>query len=471
MSMFSVGLSGLNAAKQALTTTSHNIANANNPDYNRQEVVVASVEGVVTGAGTVGRGVSVQNVRRLSDAFLSERLNELASQLGFSETRANRLNELDRILSTPDTSLEGAAQNFFKAAQDLSVRPTDNALKQTFIFAAEEVANRLNGLQTNAAALARQADDGIIDSVASINTLSTQIAELNLQISDSTTFQGTQRIDPNDLLDRRAALITQLSSQIEVQTIPLDNGRININTRLGVPLVSEGTSFGLTTRPAEDGTGRVDVVRISRREVPVDPANPDGPQRTEPVSIRIPQREFGTARLGALLQFRDGDLARYSDGLRDIRDRIVSQAETIQQAGNRPALFAVDARTGDLRVGSGPQRFAPDDIAVQTNDRGNDLILRMSNLFTRSESGASIIQKYRELTTEIGNKAAAAQTDVTAKTIIREEVEEDRSAYSGVNLDEEAANLLRYQQAYSASGKVISISQDLFRELLDIAGK
>jgi flagellar hook-associated protein 1 FlgK len=470
MSMFNVAVSGLNAAKQALTTTSHNIANANNPNYTRQEVVVTSVEGVSSGSGSVGRGVNVQNVRRLDNEFLTDRLNQLASQLSFSEARASRLNDLDRISSDADTSLEGAMQAFFQAAQDLSVRPSDETLKQNFLFAADEVSSRLNGLFGNAQTLATEVDVGITNSIDKVNTLSAQIAELNIQITDSTSFVGNLRIEPNDLIDQRDGLIRELSGEIELQINELGNGRVNINTTLGVPLVSEGKAFTLEVQAPKNGTGGLEIVRrLSIEKAEVVNGQPTGKSSTETITIPVPSREFGKARLGGLLQVRDGDLKDYVQGLTGIGQRISNEANAIQSAGGKQNLFSFDASSRALRVTNG---FDLNDIAIQSDVNGNNLIRDMANLFTANGSGSnSIRQDYRNLTTRVANGAAAAETDIRAKEVIRDQVEADRSGFSGVNLDEEAANLLRYQQAYSASGKVIGISRDLFQELLDIAGR
>ncbi len=469
MSMFNIALSGLNAAKQALNTTSHNIANANNPSYTRQEVLVTSVEGVTSGSGAIGRGVNVQNVRRLDNEFLTDRLNQLASQLSFSEARAGRLDNLDRISSSSDTSLEGAMQAFFQAAQDLSVRPSDESLKQNFLFAAEEISTRLNGLFGNAATLAQETNLDIQASIDSVNTLSEQIAELNIQISDSTNFVGDVRLEPNDLIDRRDALIKQLSSEIELQINPLENGRLNISTKLGVPLVSEGKSFPLETKPGPNGQGLTIIRKLTIEKAEKVNGVATGNSIQETIEIPVPDREFGKAKLGGLIQFRDGDLRNYVNGLNKLAGRIAAESTTIQTAGGKPALFTFEGTPKTFKMGPGATM---DQIAIKSGTNGNDLIARMADLFTTSgDSAVSIRQEYRNLTTTVANSAAGAKGDIEARQVIRDQIEADRSGFSGVNLDEEAANLLRYQQAYSASGKVIAISKDLFQELLDIAGR
>jgi flagellar hook-associated protein 1 FlgK len=355
---------------------------------------------------------------------------------------------------------------FFRAAQDLSTRPSDDSLKENFLFAAQSLTTRLNGLQDNADILTAQANAGIENSVANINRLSAEIARLNIEITDSTSVQGNIRIEPNDLIDRRAQLIKELSSEIEIQTFPNENGRISLNTRLGAPLVSDGTAFTLEAIPSPDNPGKIVPARV---------ISVDGKPTAIPLSIK----ELGQSRMGGLLEFRDVQLEKYSAALGDIGKALVARADAIQAKDNTtPAAkgpFEFIAPGSDrIRMREG---FGIDDIPISSGISGNDLILELSNIFKSQEAvsdiskpKSSIAEIYRSLVSSVGNQTAQAKNDGLAKQTILSQLEGDKSAFSGVNLDEEAANLIRYQQAYSASGKVIALSRDLFQELLDAAG-
>ncbi|MCE2679481.1 MAG: flagellar hook-associated protein FlgK [Burkholderiales bacterium] len=444
MSLFGVALSGLNASKQALDTTSHNIANANNPAYSRQQVQVSSIEGIGSGSGFVGRGVTVDNVRRLSNEFLNGRINSLASEKSYADARAGQLDQLDRLLADPSTSIGGAMQEFFKAAQDLSTRPNDESLKQTFVFAAEELASRFSELFSNAAVLSRQADVGVENSVQNINRLSAQIARLNLEISDSTTIRGSVRLEPNDLIDKRAQLIKELSEEIEIEGFANENGRISLNTKSGMPLVSETQSFELTTTSNSP-------IKVARSIV----------QSGKTIIIPLPNESLGQGRMAGLLEFRDTQLAKFNNSLKTMSQDVFSKTTAIQTGGAKPPLYSlVDGR---LNVAAG---FTTNDIAIAKGSNTNGSISAMAKVF--DEGNPSVNQQYTRMLTDVGNTASQAKSDASAKDLILTQLETDKSSLSGVSLDEEAANLIRYQQSYSAAGKVIGLSKDLFQEILDM---
>jgi flagellar hook-associated protein 1 FlgK len=232
--LLSIGVSGLQAFKRELDTTSHNIANVNTEGYSRQRVDLAARAPERYGFGYMGTGVGVDNVKRIVDEFLDKQILTNSTSMSQIDTFHNLVSRVDELLANPDAGLTATLQSFFNAAQDVANDPTSIPARQVFLARAETLVDSLNGLDQQLASLAHQTNGSIANHLEQVNSLAEGIALLN---RDITTAYGGMNRAPNDLLDKRDQMIRDLSQLVEVQLIPQDNGAMNVFIGSGQALV------------------------------------------------------------------------------------------------------------------------------------------------------------------------------------------------------------------------------------------
>lgn len=229
----SLGTRALGAAFAQLQTTGNNIANANTRGYSRQEVELASSAGQYTGAGFFGRGVDITTVTRAHDDFLTQQAALARSQASADSARSDQLTQLEKIFGVGEAGLGYSATQFFNAFTDVSTKPQDETARQVVLARANDLASRFNAAAQQIDTLQAGLTQQIQVSVASVNSLTEQIAALNKRIVDA---RGLGQ-PPNDLLDKRDTAINDLSQYVQVSTVPADDGSLSVFLGGGQSLV------------------------------------------------------------------------------------------------------------------------------------------------------------------------------------------------------------------------------------------
>ena len=252
-----IGISGLLAYQRALATAGHNITNVNTEGYSRQRVDLGTRPPEFTGDGYVGTGVAVENVRRVYDGFLTSQVrNSTASfsQTDYFHTLASRI---DNLLADPQAGLTPALQSFFGSAQGVANDPSSLAARQVLLSEASTLVERFHYLDTRFSELSSSINVDIKNIVTEINSLAQGIASTNQDIALATGSGAG--VLPNDLLDKRDALIVELSKRISVTTVPQDDGSINIFIGNGQSIVSGFRTQVLDTVQNQFDPARLDV--------------------------------------------------------------------------------------------------------------------------------------------------------------------------------------------------------------------
>mgnify|MGYP003575865567 CR=1 FL=1 len=235
MSMFYTGLSGLSVARTALMTTAHNTANVYTTGYNRQTALVSSLGGTVTGAGFVGNGARVTTVQRSYDRYLTSQLNGAEAAGAALASYGSQINRIDSLLADKTAGITPLMQSFFASVQDVANTPADPAARQQLISAAQTLANKFRSTDQYLTDLNSSVNEQIEGSAAKINTYATQIASLNQQISQLSAMAGGQ--PPNDLMDQRDQLVSDLGKIVDVKVMEQDSGQYNVFIGNGQTLV------------------------------------------------------------------------------------------------------------------------------------------------------------------------------------------------------------------------------------------
>ncbi len=240
--LFSIGLSGLNAAQWGLTTTGQNISNQATPGYSVERPVYSESSGQYTGSGYIGSGVSTTTIQRQYSQYLTTELNNAQSQSGSLNSYYNLIAQLNNMVGSPTTGISSAITSYFTSLQNVANDASNPAMRQSAISSAQSLADQLNAAGDQYDQLRASVNTQLGDAVKQINTYTAQIAQLNAQIQ-SLSAQGQP---PNQLLDQRDLAVSNLSQLVGVQVVQSDTG-YSVFMGNGQPLVVADKSFSLTT--------------------------------------------------------------------------------------------------------------------------------------------------------------------------------------------------------------------------------
>ena len=223
--ILAIGSGAVNAYRQALSTTSNNIANVNTPGYSRRALSIGESFPVQEGIFSFGTGSQTEAVTRAYDEFLERSLRDAKSDLAIHEPVIEYANRVIDIMATESASLANAMEDFFNAAEQLSTDPRSNALRGDFLSSGELIAVRFNDLSLQVDKIAEEAEISFRQSVDDLNALSVQLLRVNEQLN------RTSEIDkqPPTLLDQRDVLLRDMSQLAKLGVTELANGQVIVN--------------------------------------------------------------------------------------------------------------------------------------------------------------------------------------------------------------------------------------------------
>ncbi len=254
--LINIGLTGVLGQQSALNTTGNNITNANTPGYSRQQVNFESQPGTPTGAGTIGSGVTVNDIQRVASEYVTEQVRSDTSLFKEQDTLNNELSKLDNLLGGDSTGLNKALNNFFASLQSAAEDPAALPQRQLVLGEAQGVVNRFRALHSQLVQQRESVNSQMKASTNDVNTLLSGVADLNIAISESPGLaQGKM---PNDLLDKRDEKLRQLSELIRVRVVPAEGSQVNVLMGNGQALVVGGDASKLGTRRSDEDPRRFD---------------------------------------------------------------------------------------------------------------------------------------------------------------------------------------------------------------------
>ncbi|GAA5234023.1 flagellar hook-associated protein FlgK [Verticiella sediminum] len=241
--LFNLGRAGLNAAQAGLNTTGHNIANANTVGYSRQQVLISTSGGQGTHMGYTGRGVQVDTVRRIHDSFLTNQVNASATVGAALSTYANQLDHVNNLLADRTVGISPALSRFFEGLNAVASTPADPASRQELIGRANSLATQINSAQQFLNEQQRSVNEQLATTTRQINSYAERIGELNQRITEAYATNGRDHT-PNDLLDQRDQLVSELNGLVRV-TVVNEGDSINLSIGNGQVLLGGNEVFPL----------------------------------------------------------------------------------------------------------------------------------------------------------------------------------------------------------------------------------
>lgn len=259
--LIGIGLTGILGHQNALNTTGNNITNANTPGYSRQEVVFESQRGQRTGAGSIGQGVSIADIRRLANEYLVQQVREDSTLTGEQQVLNSELSRLDNLLGGETTGLNNALNNFFNSLQNAAEDPASLPQRQLVLSEAQQVVNRFQALSQEFIQQRESIKTQMQQGVKDANALMKNIADLNLAISESPGLaQGRM---PNELLDQRDEKLRQLSELVSIRVTETEGSQVNVSLANGLSLVVGDSASQLSTQGSAEDPTRLEFMLTS----------------------------------------------------------------------------------------------------------------------------------------------------------------------------------------------------------------
>jgi flagellar hook-associated protein 1 FlgK len=253
--LLSVGLSGLRSAQTALTVTGHNITNVNTPGYSRQQSVQQTNIAQFTGAGYIGSGSQVVDVRRLASDFLTNQVRTATSSNSELQSFQSQIEQLDSLLSNSTTGISPALQKFFASLQTASQDPSSTAAREAVLSQAAGLSSSFNTMYDQLDKQNSLINQQMGALTSQVNSMAASVASYN----DAIARARGAGAEPNDLLDAREETIRQISEIIGVQSVEQTDGSVSLFVGTGQPLVVGNTASTLTAKPGVDDPTRYQV--------------------------------------------------------------------------------------------------------------------------------------------------------------------------------------------------------------------
>ncbi|AVE60018.1 MULTISPECIES: flagellar hook-associated protein FlgK [Citrobacter] len=289
-SLINNAMSGLSAAQAALNTASNNISSYNVAGYTRQTTIMAQANSTLGAGGWVGNGVYVSGVQREYDSFITNQLRAAQNQSSGLTVRYEQMSKIDNLLSSTTSSISTSLQGFFTSLQTLVSNAEDPAARQALIGKADGLVNQFKTTDQYLRDQDKQVNIAIGSSVEQINNYAKQIASLNDQISRLTGVGAGA--SPNDLLDQRDQLVSELNQIVGVEVSVQDGGTYNLTMANGYTLVQGSSARQLVAVPSSADPSRTTVAYVDATAG----------------NIEIPEKLLNSGSLGGLLTFRSQDL-------------------------------------------------------------------------------------------------------------------------------------------------------------------
>ena len=301
---FSIGVSTLQAAQQALAVAGNNIANASTPGYHRQIANFSTLNSTQTGNLSLGNGVSITDINRAVSDQLDSALTSQLTQTGLTDASLSASTQIQQTLSSNLNSPATKLESLLNTLQSLSSNPTNAAAQQAAVTSASTLANAFNSAATDLAQISQGLDQTISGAVGQINAISKQIADLNTQIG-TTSAQG---ISNNNLLDQRGQLVNDLAGLVGVQVTSGNNGSLTISAN-GALLVAGGSAQTLVVGSNKQGNTTIQM---------------KGSDTTFDVT---------GGQLGGMLNQRNQTLADYRGRLDAMAQQVAASFNAVQSTG------------------------------------------------------------------------------------------------------------------------------------------
>lgn len=482
--LLNIGKTGLDASKSSLKTTSHNIANANTEGYSRQRVQQTSNTPINKSGLIEGTGARVVSVNRIHDQFVENKLNRSITSNEFYGTRSQNLTQVENIFNEVDgEGLNYVLNDFYNSFRELANQPENESIRSLVRDKADLVVKDFKRISDKLENESRSIDQKLKVEVQDVNTLLNRVAEINKKVA--VLEAGGQ--ETGDLRDQRDGMLRSLSESFEIKTYEDEKNRFVVSA-VGIGTLVTGTEVQeLAAKPVsqeEAGNNMPGAVEIYYRSRP-----------NNSISDR-----FSGGRMGSLIKARNEDIQNLTQKVDSVAFDFANSVNAVHRRGHvnrklplnemgQAPLFDSKGPTTGINFFAEPSaingaaknlslsREVESDIsnvatALDPNSPGdNRVALAISKLQHEKISGGgttTLEEEYLQTIGNIGIEAGKATFDKEQSDGLLAQAKNMKERISGVSIDEETANMVRFQHAYEASAKVMQTADEMFQTVLGI---
>jgi flagellar hook-associated protein 1 len=467
-SMMSVGKQALANSQTQLQTTSHNVANVNTEGYSRQRVELHSNEPIGHSRVRIGQGAKTQAVNRVVNSFLNKQIQEETSKMGTSAGREGHLTRVEQVYNESiNKGLNRFLANFFNSFREFANNPESKATRALVMENGKQLADDFHRIHNQMKAIQKDADHQIQAQVSEINGFVKEIASLNEKIQ----LVEVQGIAANDERDRRELLLKKLGEMVNIRYAEGDNGKITVTAGNTGVLVSgyEYNQLHIRSTPAngKKREGNVDIIFKS----------------SEKGSEFNITSEIKGGVIGGTLDVRDNIINDLHDKLDEIAFTVAQSVNEVHKQGYdrydntgnaffQPLVQEKDAAAlikisdhisedpghiaGAMAPGSpGDNRIANEIASIQSRQLFSRNTATADDFFNGMVGEFAVVKRRNNMVLEHQKSIVSQLNNV-------------RESISGVSLDEETTDMVKFQKAFDASARLIKVADEMFDTVLSL---
>ena len=458
--MLNVAKTSLITQQKALDVTANNIANVNTEGYSRQRLNMEQNEPVRFEGGTLSTGVRAnRTIQRIYDRFINAQLAEAAAKEGRWQAQGEILEKAELMFDeVSGYGLNHSMSQFWDAWQQLSNNPSGYTERVTLIGESQNMTDVFNKLTRDLDQVQQDSDVSIEGAVDDINTLTREMAELNLKIAE---VEAGNEHSANDFRDQRDLKLKELSSLINVNSFEDADGYLTVVTANGHTLVDRVNSWNLTTDL--NASGFNDVFWESSSGA------------TQNIT-----GDISDGKLKGWIEARDTVIPDYLSRLDDMAQSMITAVNTLHSSGL--TMEAPPDDTGiDFFSGTDASDIAVNSDIVNNSNllaaalntegvpggNGNAIaISELQNSLSMSGGTATVDEFYDSLVSDVGRNVSQAKVNTDHQSMVSLQLSTYREEVSGVSMDEEMVNMVQFQSAYSAAAKVVTAVDEMLQALI-----
>ena len=509
-----ISYTGLQAANTSLTVVGHNVSNINTEGYTRQQASTQAAQALRTFStyGTLGAGVTVTDITQLRDSYYDQKYRNNQANYGEYEAKENYMNQIEDYLD--EWNLDGYCyeyQEFFECVEDVIMTPGEASAKNQLINSAASLSQYFNTLSTNLRRIQEDANNELKDAVEQINSLSQNIASLNRQINQIEANYG----NANDLRDQRNALVDELSKIVNVSTQEdsIGNGLTEYKVSINGQTLVDGYEYNTLhteardeNRNASDAASLYNVIWDSGQEF-----NLYSPSLGGQLKALVDIRDGCNGEYEQYAVDENGDYVLDSDGNK-IMESVLKDGQNTDYKGipyyqaqlNQFISTFADAVNDILKTGytsDGEQQGISLFVTQQNTDTmtalnvtvNKELVDDADKLATRAslstgQAEADIMEEIRKLqsaqifdggtgayflesiVSDMSIDSSDAANMLANYTNLQTTIHNQRLSVMGVDTDEEAMDMMKFQQAYNLNSKMLSVMNEIYDKLINGTG-
>lgn len=448
-STLSLARRALIAQQAAMAVASNNIANVNTPGYARRLVTFTPLGGSKNDNGRWGGGVELTNIRSIRDPFIEQQFRRSLGESAWYQTESRNLALVEGMLGgLGDTGLVASLDRFWNSWHELASDPTSDPQRATVRESARNLTNQMRNIQNRLFSQEEMIAEEIETKISRVNTIIAEIANLNRQMLQA-------RVDVSEMGDQRSILLDELSSLTGAEYRMLDNGAVTVYIG-GVNIVERTNYREIEQRPDVDGSRGIFIKDVGNTRI-----------------------DIRAGEIGALEEVRTEDLGEMKRQLDEFALTLVSVVNNIHvngfgKDGNNGRFFFNPNTTGMKDIALDPEiEDNLDAIAASMGANGsdNEIALAIAEIQTSvymTEGGVNLGDAMRSLMTWVGARVANAEDLAKGSELAVQQIASWRDSVSGVSLDEEMTEMVKYQHAFNAAAKVINAMDNMMNTLLTI---